>query len=86
MRKKATRPISGEELKQTLEDLLSWETIVNSPQAVQRALEIEEACQLSFWDAMIVQAAYSAECEIIYSENLSHGQEYEGVLVVNQFR
>jgi predicted nucleic acid-binding protein len=86
VRKKATHPVSREELKQTLEDLMSWETIVNSPRAVLRALEIEEGYQLSFWDAMIVQAAISAECAIIYSEDLSHGQEYEGVLVVNPFR
>jgi predicted nucleic acid-binding protein len=34
---------------------------------------------------MIVQAAESAGCEVLYSEDLSHGQEYGGVLVVNPF-
>jgi predicted nucleic acid-binding protein len=48
-------------------------------------LEIEERYQLSFWDAMIVQAAESASCEILYSEDFRHGREYEGVLVVNPF-
>ena len=50
-----------------------------------RAMEIEERYQLSFWDAMIVQAAESAGCEILYSEDFVHGREYEGVLVVNPF-
>lgn len=60
--------------------------MVNSPESILRALEIEQKCQLSFWDALIVQAASSAGCEVLYSEDLSHGQEYEGVLVVNPFK
>ena len=50
-----------------------------------RAMEIEERYQLSFWDAMIVQAAESAGGEILYAEDFVHGREYEGVLVVNPF-
>jgi predicted nucleic acid-binding protein len=34
---------------------------------------------------MIVQAAESSGCEVLYLEDLSHGQEYGGVLVVNPF-
>ena len=34
---------------------------------------------------MIAQAAESAECEVLYSEDLSHGQRYGSVLVVNRF-
>ena len=64
---------------------MKWQTVVNTAESIVRALEIERRYQLSFWDAMIVQAAASAGCEVLYSEDLSHGQEYQGVLVINPF-
>jgi predicted nucleic acid-binding protein len=78
--------LSFAEVKRRIQSFLAWEIVINPPRAVVRALEIEEKYELSFWDAMIVQAAESAGCEILYSEDLSHGQEYEGVLVVNPFK
>ncbi len=63
----------------------SWGLVVNTAESILRGLEIEQRYQLSFWDAMIVQAAESAECIVLYSEDFSHGQEYCGVLVVNPF-
>jgi predicted nucleic acid-binding protein len=64
---------------------LDWEVVVNGGGSVLRGLEVQERYRLSFWDGMIVQAAESAGCEVLYSEDLSHGQEYGGVLVVNPF-
>ncbi len=52
---------------------------------VERAIEIQERHGISFWDAMIVASASRLECEILWSEDLSHGQAYEGVIVKNPF-
>jgi predicted nucleic acid-binding protein len=84
-RRKALRPVSRLELREAIRDLLQWEIVVNFGDAVLGAMEIEEQYQLTFWDAMIVQAAESASCEVLYSEDFAHGREYEGVLVVNPF-
>jgi len=73
------------EVRRRIELYLQWEVVVNGEGSVLRGLEIQERNQISFWDAMIVQAAESAGCEVLYSEDLSHGQEYGGVLVVNPF-
>jgi len=40
---------------------------------------------ISHWDAMIVAAARQLGCEILYSEDMNHGQSYDGVRVVNPF-
>jgi len=45
------------------------------------ALDLETRYQVSFWDAMIVQASCGAE--ILYSEDLAEGQKYSEVRVVN---
>jgi len=85
VRRKFLHPMSSEEFGELLRDYMKWQTVVNTAESIERALEVERRYQLSFWDAMIVQAAASAGCEVLYSEDLSHGQEYHGVLVVNPF-
>ena len=42
--------------------------------------------QISYWDAAIVEAARSLGCEVVLSEDLSDGQDYDGVRVRNPFR
>ncbi len=41
--------------------------------------------QLSFWDALIVQAAIEGHASTLYSEDMQHGQMVNGLRVVNPF-
>ena len=50
------------------------------------ALEISAAHRLPYWDAAIVAAARALGCRELYSEDMSHGREVEGVVIVNPFR
>lgn len=50
------------------------------------ALEITAAHGLSYWDAAIVAAARALGCRELYSEDMSHGREIEGVTIINPFR
>jgi len=49
------------------------------------ALRIMERWQLSFWDSLLFAAAKDAGCEILYTEDLSHGQVIEGIQIINPF-
>ncbi len=40
---------------------------------------------ISFWDAMIVHAARSAGCSVLYTEDLQHDAVLGGVRIVNPF-
>lgn len=42
--------------------------------------------QLSYWDAVIVEAARALECAVLLTEDLQDGQDFDGVRVVNPFR
>lgn len=53
---------------------------------LNRALEIQAAHRLSYWDSAIVAAAEALGCAVLYSEDLSDGQTIGGVTVVNPFR
>jgi predicted nucleic acid-binding protein len=85
LRRKASRPLSVEETRRLLQDYLSWEIVVNTPASVLQALDIEARYKISFWDALIVQAAESSGVAILYSEDLASGQSYGSVRVVNPF-
>ena len=50
------------------------------------AMEIKAAHRLSYWDAAIVAAARALGCADLFSEDLSHGREIDGVLIRNSFR
>jgi predicted nucleic acid-binding protein len=50
------------------------------------ALEIKALHGFSYWDSAIVAAARALGCRELYSEDLSHGREIEGVLIINPFR
>ena len=86
LRRKAVRPLSAEGTRKVIEDYSSWEIMVNTAQSVLEALDIESRHKISFWDALIVQAAGSCGAEVLYSEDLSYGQTYGGVRVVNPLK
>lgn len=85
VRKKVSPPLSREHARQVLEDFRSWRVIVNDEGSILEALDLEERFQISFWDALIVQAAIASGAEVLYSEDLNAGQTYGTVTVVNPF-
>jgi predicted nucleic acid-binding protein len=40
---------------------------------------------VSFWDALIVEAAVTGGCEVLYSEDLQYGRWFGALRVVNPF-
>ena len=50
------------------------------------ALDLKVAHGFSYWDSAIIAAAKTLGCRTLYSEDMSHGREVEGVLIVNPFR
>ncbi|GAB3929962.1 twitching motility protein PilT [Microlunatus endophyticus] len=52
---------------------------------VSSALATRERYQISYWDAAIIEAARTAKCTEVLSEDLSSGQDYDGVVVRNPF-
>ena len=51
-----------------------------------RATEMKEKFGLSYWDAAILSAAKMLGCDAVYSEDMSHQMDYDGVVVINPFR
>lgn len=86
LRRRAERPLSVEETRRLIEDYSIWDVVVNTAESVLAALTIESRYKVSFWDALILQAAGSAGAAVLYSEDLAEGQTYGEVRVVNPLR
>jgi predicted nucleic acid-binding protein len=83
VRRKSGHPLSVEETRRLIQDYSSWTIMINTAESVVEALDIESRYNISFWDALIVQAAGSSGATVVYSEDLAHGQRYGSVRVVN---
>lgn len=52
---------------------------------VLRAVGFQDTYRINYWDGLILAAAERADCNTLFSEDLSHGQTYGGVKCVNPF-
>lgn len=62
-----------------------FEVVNASANAVHEALDLHALHQLSFWDALIVQAARQSGCVQVLTEDLQAGTTLAGVRIVNPF-
>ena len=51
----------------------------------ERAASLHRRFGLSYWDSAILAAAQASGCDVVYSEDMSHTQDYDGLRVVNPF-
>jgi predicted nucleic acid-binding protein len=66
-------------------DFLLLPVIDNSLALSRLAMTLQARWQLPLWDAMIVAAAQTSGARKLFTEDLNHGQDYGGILVINPF-
>lgn len=86
LRKKVRRPLDAKATRDIVADYLTWQVIVNGGESILEAIDLELRYRISFWDALVVHAAQMSGAEVLYSEDLSDGQAYGSVRVVNPLR
>jgi predicted nucleic acid-binding protein len=60
--------------------------IHSSPVLYGEALRLAARYRLGWYDSLIVAAALEGKCRILYSEDLQHGRDIEGLKIENPFR
>lgn len=83
LRRKGVEPKAA---RQTVEDYTHWRVVENTLSLFADGLDEMDRWKLSLWDAMILAAARSAGAKIVWSEDLSEEQDYDGIQVVNPLR
>jgi predicted nucleic acid-binding protein len=84
--RKAEIPLSTDETKQYLDNVLSpLYRVPASLSLYRRALDLQARYRYGFYDSLIVAAALDAGCTRLYSEDLQDGQRIEGLIIKNPF-
>ena len=60
-------------------------TVPTDEMVLSDAFDLAEQHGLQTYDAIILAAAAKGGCDMLYSEDMQHGFEWNGVLVVNPF-
>lgn len=52
---------------------------------VLAAIDLHRLHHMSYWDALIIHCARISGCQVVFTEDLQHGQIIDGVRIVNPF-
>jgi predicted nucleic acid-binding protein len=76
-------PIVAKSIMHTFENM---EVVTIGKDLINEAIDGSLQYKLSFWDALILIAAESAKCEMLYSEDFNDGQVMRNVKIVNPLK
>ncbi len=79
-------PIPHADIRNALDMLCTLEVVGTDATLVQDAHELAAAEQLSWFDALIAEAAIRSRCTVLYSEDLAHGRRFGDLTVCNPLR
>jgi predicted nucleic acid-binding protein len=83
--RKIRKPLAPEVAVALMDEYRVFPTVPTDYPLIVSAVELSLRYGLSYWDGAILAAAEVLEAEVLYTEDLSHGQRYGGVRAVNPF-
>ena len=75
-----------EDARTIVDELRQAPIVVIDERLVLDAIAISVSAMISYWDGLIVAAARSGGCDVLLTEDLSHGSTIAGVRIENPFR
>ena len=63
-----------------------YEVVQVTPDIIHIGLDLHQTRSIGFFDALIVAAAKTSGCTVLYSEDMNAGEMVNGVRIVNPFR
>ncbi len=82
---KSPKKLQISEAREIIQNLAAWPVHRPFADDILAAIDLSVRYQISFWDSLVIRSAQQTGCNILWSEDLAHGQEYDGVLVQNPF-
>lgn len=83
--RKVARPLSIDEAADRIREFAAWKIFAPTADDVLAAIALHKQAQVSFWDAMVVEAAAQSGCDVLWSEDMNDGQVLRGVRIRNPF-
>jgi predicted nucleic acid-binding protein len=83
--RKLRRPLAPARASEIVREYLTWKIVDNDGDLLVAAIDLQQRASISFWDALVVEAAVAARCDRLYSEDLNPRQRFGSVEVINPF-
>jgi predicted nucleic acid-binding protein len=84
--RKPLRPPPPKEIDQWIAHLQTFPVAPVDADLVMAGVALSRRFQISYWDAAVIAAAEFLDADVLYTEDLNHGQSYGSVRVVNPFK
>jgi len=81
----ARRMLYSAQARAYLKDFLAWRPLVLDGTVLLAAWQAQDRFGFNWWDCLIVAAARIAECDYLLTEDLQHGQNLDGLRVIDPF-
>ncbi len=78
-------PLSDEQAREMVDYFATFRTLSEDSGMVLGAVRRTGELSISFWDALIVEAALKSGADRLFTEDMQHGQIIEGMRVENPF-
>lgn len=87
LRKAAKKAVlAPERVPVEFRDLLKlFPLMLPSAQILEGSFALHERFSLSHWDSLLIAACREAGVTCLYSEDMQHGADYDGVKIINPF-
>ncbi len=83
--RKMRNPLSDEQARRMVDHFATFRTLSEDVAMVLGAARRTGELSISFWDALIVEAALRSGADRLFTEDLQHGKVIEGMRVENPF-
>lgn len=83
--RKVPHPLSPGDALSIVEQYLSWRVVENTGDLLLAGIRLASMLKVSFWDALMIQAARMSRCDRLLTEDLNHGQRIGDLVIINPF-
>lgn len=83
--RKLEKPLDPSHAARAVDQLLRMPVVAIDGLLATAAVGRSQSSKISYWDALILEAARAGGAQQVLSEDLNPGQDYDGVTVVNPF-
>lgn len=80
------RPLSVPAAARVVAELMELRVVPTDAALVAAGIQATQSAQVSYWDALIIEAAVAAGCNRLLTEDLGDGAVVRGVRIENPFR
>jgi len=69
-----------------VKNMMAWHPVTVDESVMEISWSLQDQYRFSWWDSLIVAAAVEADCSILLTEDLQHGQRIHDLTILNPFQ